>query len=471
MRNTAAGILLILVSATTAAEDAPAVAAAPFSVPADNVSQTLEWREFVRKPYAAADPAFETGTRYGTLVEALENESFAEAEVVAKQMVDELVRESGPTGTAATQALINLAAVQFLAADYDAARLNFQASINRIEDRNDMLSPDLVLPLRGLAASYAATEQPAMAARSLDRALHISNVNAGPHNPSQIPILLSLLDLNLEQGDDAAALSLLDRMYLIEVRENTLYSDALLPMLNYKAGIEGRLGRELEERNTYRQIIDITRRTRGKEDLSLVEPYLQIARTFVYDLDEAVFRSLPTAPTAEWYFRQALDIAESNPAADTPTRNRCLLSLADYYTVIGSYAKANALYVRAWELLGSDDEFLAQRRDALEINQPLSVRRPGEYADFEYGSDIREADPDELLEGFVTVTYAIDEHGATRNIEVAEADPAGFSPMEIRVRQAVKSFIFRPRYAAGQAVATADLSYTHNYYYRPSDLK
>ena len=470
MRIPAAGFLLIVAASVATAEDAHAGDPAAYPTGAVNTSTTIDWREFLRNPRGNADAADEAGSRYRTLVEALDNASYAEAEVVAKQMVDETVSESGYTAQAATSALVNLAVVQFLAADHDAARLNFATSVERIEERNDRLSEELILPLRGLAATYAASGQPVEAARGLERALHISNVNAGPHSRGQLPILQSLIDLSLDQGDAGTALSLLDRVYLIEVRENTPESDALLPMLYYKAGVEARLGLEAEERNSYRQIIDITRRTRGKDDVSLVDPYLRMAKTFVYDLDEPVFRSLPTAPTAEWYLRQALDIAETSPQSDTPTRNRCLLMLADYYTVVGNYARANALYEQAWTLLSANEEDLPVRQQSLEVNLPLLQRRPGEYADFAYGSDIRETDRADLLTGHVTVTYSIDEHGQSRDVEVADADPAGFGPMEIRVRQAVKSFVFRPRYADGRAVSTGDLSYRHEYFYRLSDL-
>lgn len=469
MHKNPAGIFLILMIAATTAIDATAGEDTAARPPAADDRGSFDWHEFVRDPEKTRQSGDSTVTSYLSLLDALEAGAYAEAEIVAKQVIDGLLRQAGDNDDA--QALANLATVQYLAANFDASVQNFQASIERVESRRDMLSPELVLPLRGLAAAYTAREQPVLAARTLDRALHISNVNDGPHSPSQIPILRSLLELNVEQGDNAAALALLDRVYLIEERHYTPDAEALLPTLYFKAAVHARLGMELAERNTYRQIIDITRATRGKDDISLVEPYLSMARTFVYDLDEAVFRSLPTAPTAEWYFQQALDIAQSNPQADTSTRNRCLLSLADYYTIIGDYSRANALYQQAWTLLSADDDGLAQRRHDLEINQALSQRRPHEYANFKYGSDIHEADPADLLNGYVSVTYTIDEHGETRDIQIAEADPRGFTPMETRVRQAVKKFVFRPRYTEGQAVPTSDQVYTHRYFYRPTDLE
>ena len=418
----------------------------------------------------SGDDSGEIRRQYDNYSDALAVDAFAEAEVAAKQMVTLVLQRPDNEKFDVSQALINLAAAQQLGGDLDTAMLNYQAAVDNIESQGDLLSQHLVSPLRGLAAAQADRDGPVVAVRTLDRALHISNVNSGPHSSQQVPILESMLQISLEHGDDASAKNMLERIYTLALREYSLGAEELLPTLMYKARVENQLGMQLAERETYRQIIKITSRTRGAEDFSLIEPYLKIGRTYVYDAAGESYRSLPTAPTAEWYFKKAVRIAESSPDSNIRTRSACLLSLADYYTVVGVEGKADSLYRYTWKLLSADDSMHAQRDADLSQLRPLAFRRPHNYANFGYKSDIHESSPDELLTGVLTVSYTIEKDGTTTAIEIIEADPAGFEPMELRVRQAVKKFVFRPRYIDGEATEAADQHYRHEYFYRLSDL-
>lgn len=430
---------------------------------------SFDWSDLVRSPAAGRSPR--TDLAYDRFIDSLTVGGYPEAEITAKQTLEQLLQEVGQDSAAIAQALVNLAVAQNLLADHASAILNYQSAIQLIEGRNDRLSPDLVAPLRGLAQAYSASTEAALAMRTLKRALHISNVNAGPHNPGQVPILESMLRESLRQQDDGAALALLDRIYLLNVREHSPDAEELIPTLFYKADVEARLGLLLEERESYRRIISIARHNRGEHDLSLIRPYMGMARTLRADAHEVVFRSMPTAPTAEWYLKEALEVAKAHPEVDPLIRNECLLALADHYTLAGVHGKAETLYRQSWALLSSNPAHAEQRRKELEGNQPLAQGHPHDYANFAYGSDIHEADADELLQGFVELGYTIDPAGRTTDLAIVAAEPAGFSRMETRVWQAVRSFVFRPRLADGRTVASPGQRYRHEYHYRLSDLE
>lgn len=430
---------------------------------------TFNWSDLVRAP--TAGHSAENGLDYDRFIDALTVGGYSEAEITAKQILEQLLQMGAQDSAAIAQALVNLAVVQHLLADHASAILNYKSAIELIEGRNDMLSPDLVVPLRGLAEAYSASTETALAMRTLERALHISNVNAGPHNPGQVPILESMLTESLRRQDDGAALALLDRIYLLNVREYSPDAEELIPTLFYKANVEARLGLLLAERESYRRIINITRHNRGEDDLSLIRPYMGMARTLRADANEVVFRSTPTAPTAEWYLKEALEVAEANPGAGALIRNECLLALADHYTLAGVHGKAKSLYHQSWELLSSNPAYLEQRQKKLETNPPLARDHPHDYANFAYGSDIHEADADELLQGFIEIGFTIDPAGRTTDLAIVAAEPAGFGRMETRVWQAVRQFVFRPRLADGRVVSSPDQRYRHEYHYRLSDLE
>lgn len=426
--------------------------------------------DIIRPPSMPVEQEDNYREQYDRLLESLLNGEYSEAEVAAKIMVTLSLQDGDSEGSGLPQALINLAATQQLSQDFSAAILNYQAAIQHIENRGDLLSQELVAPLRGMASAQTANDNPAAGLRTLDRALHISNVNKGPHSLDQFPILDSMLKTHLQHHDREDTRKLLERIDTLARHEYPPGSEELLPALFYKARIEGQLGMQLAERQTYREIIRISARERGNDHVSLVEPYLKIANTYVWDAEGNHYRSLPTAPTAEWYFKKAIAITESSEDADILTKETCLLSLADYYTIIGAEGKADTLYREAWNLMSSDEKYGEQRDADLAGLKPLVQFHPKKYADFEYKSGIHETNPEDLLQGTVTVAFTVRRDGTTKRIEVVEAEPPGFEKMELRVRNAAKDFRFRPRYVNGQAVEVKGQRYRHEYFYRTSDL-
>jgi hypothetical protein len=53
---------------------------------------------------------------------------------------------------------------------------------------------------------------------------------------------------------------------------------------------------------------------------------------------------------------------------------------------------------------------------------------------------------------------------------MVEAEPAGFADMERAVLNNLRAMVHRPRLVEGDAVQTDDLTFTHKFFYRESDL-
>ena len=455
-------ILAVLVGTGPAAQDT-------LNSPLASLPDSDDWGAIIQPPRSSSSQQHRQ--YFATFRESLVNRSFEEAETAAKLMVELASRGSDIVELNRSRTLQNLALAQQLGEKYDPAILNYLMAIRIIVRHEDMLSDTLVGSLRGLASAYVGNDQPVEGFRTFNRALHVSNVNHGPHSLDQLPILNAMMRLHLDQDDAKSAVEVLERIYLLHSREFSPRSEEMLPVLYQKAKILNELGRNIEERATFRQIVRIVRQHRGKISIDLIEPYLQLGRTFVSDLDEVIFRSAPTAGTAEVYLKKALSIAEENPAADWLTKKTCLLALADYYTLVDMHSMARRRYRQAWELMSSDVSYLQQRAIDLESIVPLLQPHPHRYANFEYNPDREKIDPDDYLQGILIVRYTVNDRGRAKDINVVSAGPPEFQRMERRVRLALKKFVFRPRYSDGLPVETADQIYRHDYFYVESEYQ
>ena len=65
------------------------------------------------------------------------------------------------------------------------------------------------------------------------------------------------------------------------------------------------------------------------------------------------------------------------------------------------------------------------------------------------------------------MAFTVNDRGRTEDLRVVAAEPADFEPMERRVHNAVKDFVYRPRFVDGQPSATEDLRYKVKFYYLP----
>jgi len=405
----------------------------------------------------------------GQYQEALGSGQYQEADVLAKQILESILADDPVVSLELARALGNLGLVQKLMEQYVTSAQNYMAAIEVIEDDEDMLSQHLVPPLQGLAAVHRANGEIAQALRTYERALHINQVNQGPHSLGQVDILDAMIDSNLEAGDLKSAFALLDRLKYLYEREFSLHGIELVPVLIKRARLLNRLDQHGAEREVYRRVVAIMEKSYGDSDLALVKPYLALGNTYLYQIDQVVYRSEPSTQTGETYFEKALVIAEGHADSDWQTLEECLLALGDYYMLLSVNDRAQIQYQRAWDLT-SNDESLDHRKKELE--QPVVLRRPslGRYADFKYGWDVEEIDPEDLVEGHITARYTVTARGRISDIELLEASPEDFSKMETRVRRGLRKFIFRPRHEDGKPVRTVGESYKHEFLYLPADI-
>jgi tetratricopeptide (TPR) repeat protein len=397
--------------------------------------------------------------------------AYDEADSVAKRAIEMAIRLKGPRSAEMAKALTNLAIVQHYTAQYDAAGQNFQSAIEIIEDNEDRLNSQLVNPLKGLAASQLEGGRPDLASSTLQRAVHVTHVNDGPHNPGQVELLDSLTEVNVRMGLHEEANDLQDTIYALNVRHIANDSIELIPSLMRRAQWQHRIGFINEERATYRRVIRIYESTFGKTALQLIRPLVLLGKSFSYlDMSGVQAFRETTLTGGEIYFKRAVRIAAEHPDTNWEMQTTAALALGDHYMHIGNTPRATQTYRNVWELLSEDETRLNMRREKLE--SAVVLKGGGPLPRF-IGNAHPETAPDNedpILQGTVSMIYDISPQGRASGVKLLEADPPEFLEIQKAAQRELRRRIFRPRFFEAKAATSTDQVFIHTFFYRMSDL-
>ena len=428
-------------------------------------------------PGERPEPAADQGTpeerlqRYFMLYkEALENNAYTEADTLAKQVVELSIALFGVNSLDSARALTNLGIAQHQNEDYDSAILNYTAAIDIIERVEDRLNANLINPLKGLGAAQLAAGRPDEAVNSFERAVHVSHVNEGPHNLMQVDVLESLAETYLSVGEFDEVKNIQEHIFSLQARDVELDSLEAIPALERQARWQHRLHLYEQERYTWRKIIDIIEDRRGDKDLSLIPPLTNLGKSYLFiGQPNMAFHQPTSISSGEIYLKRALRIAEESPNADWETLEGAMLALGDFYILSGKPSRARKIYNETWHLLSGDEERLQNRKDHLETLVVLQDIYPPRYVGIK--GEVRSQLPgDNYRTGTIVYDYSVSDRGLTTDIAMVEAQPAGFDEMERAVLNNLRAMIHRPRLVEGNTVRTDDLTFTHKFFYRESDL-
>ncbi len=393
-----------------------------------------------------------------------------EADTVAKRVVELTIRMHGPSSAETAKALSNLALVQHRNKQFDAAQQNFAAAIDIIEDVDDRLSLNLVNPLKGLGASQLEGGRPDLALGTFDRAVHVTHVNEGPHNMEQVELLESVAETNYRLGFIEEAKKAHDRIYSLNLRYFNEQPAALIDPLMRRAAWQRRTGHHNDERATYRAVIRIIEDQGNKYDPRLVEPLLRLGESYYYiDSTQSTPYRQPSVMSGEVYFKRAMSIAEGDRSSTWTTLAATKLSLADFYLSKSSVSRAYKLYGEIWDLLSEEEDRLDNRRSLLETPVPLRFGPIPDYAGDASAADTNSV-TETLLKGRIDIVFDVTIRGQVTNLQLAGADPQEFDGLQRFLMREFRSRVYRPMFADGQAVDAIGQAYTHEFFYRKSDL-
>ncbi len=470
-------LLLLLAAATQAAadDDLAVTATDPKGTDVPVAEQDLEAEMQEMGPAAVRDPdeisldlLDAEFRRVGMLVA---DRAYDEADAVAKRAIEMAIRLKGPRSAEMAKALTNLAIVQHYTAQYNAAEQNFQSAIDIIEDNEDRLNSQLLNPLKGLAASQLEGGRPDLASSTLQRAVHVTHVNDGPHNPGQVELLDSLTEVNVRMGLHEEANDLQETVYALNVRQFESDSVELIPSLMKRAQWQHRIGFINEERATYRRVIRIYEANFGKAALQLIRPLVLLGKSFSYlDMSgEQAFREA-TFSGGEIYFKRAVRIAAEHPDTNWEMQTVAALALGDHYMHIGNTPRATQTYLSVWDLLSEDEARLDMRREQLEGNMVLKMEPLPQYLG-NANPEVAPNDGDPVLQGSLSLTYDISIRGRASGVKLLEADPPEFLEIQKDAQRELRRRIFRPRFSEAQVVSSIGQMFTHTFFYRLSDLE
>jgi hypothetical protein len=309
-----------------------------------------------------------------------------------------------------------------------------------------------------------------LARTSFQRAVHVSHVNDGPHNKGQVQTLQSMAELYISVGDIEDAVDIQENIYSIQARKIDPVSLDILPALQTQAQWQHRLRMYHRERVSWRRIINIIEKHHGKQALQLIEPLTNLGGSYLFVTPvEFEFAHETSMSSGESYLRRANRIAQSNPDSDWQTVEKTLLALGDYYIMSGRPNRASKIYVETWDLLSEDEERLRHRRDNLERLNVLQKVFPPKYYNSQREEDGQPA-PDNFESGSVSFSYSVSPTGRIHQIQHLETQPPEIVDIRNTVARSLRHLVYRPVLENRKMVDSRDNIFTHEFFYRPSDI-
>jgi hypothetical protein len=278
-------------------------------------------------------------------------------------------------------------------------------------------------------------------------------------------------ELFISMGDFDDAIDIQEHVYAIQARNIDPSSIEMIPALKKQAIWQHRLQMYSRERLSWRQIINIIEKNHGKKDLLLIPPLTNLGKSYLF-ITPAEFEFQPetSAGSGETYLRRANRIADVNPDSNWKTVEETLLALGDYYILSGRPNRAAKIYKEAWALLAEEDEQQRKyRRENLERPNVLQKIYLPKYYNTER-KDGEQVAAENFLSGSVSFSYTVLATGRITNIKHLETQPPQIIDITDTVGRKLRHLIYRPRIEGGTLVGRADVVYTHDFFYKLSDL-
>ncbi len=379
--------------------------------------------------------------------------------------------------------LLHLGQIQVRSGEYDQALDQFKHAVEMIESESGPWDDRLVPALVGEGDAMFALGDYGGALDVYGRAQHIARINDGLHSLRQLPILDRLTETYAALNDWNAAADQQQYALRLAIREYGESGVGLLPALQRAGAWHQRTGNVFAARSIYERMIEIIEQAWGPDDLRLVEPLQLFAGTFRAER-LPTGRSRPTEPLSvdvsdpvanfnaqsappglinrysmgEAALQRAKEIYAKQRPDDIDGRLDTILKLGDWFLVFDKWPRAEDQYREAVALrasAGTDVPPILDQPEPLFVAiHPLPAPPPWSTA-----SDLRD--------GHIELTMDVTERGFVRNVQVTDADPPGM--MEVRVKRAMKTARFRPRFdASGEPVRSNGVTYRHVFKYYAS---
>lgn len=366
-----------------------------------------------------------------------------------------------------------------------AAIRHYQESVSELEAEEGAWAPGLQQELLGLGLAYQRQGQHAEAIATLSRAEHLTRINEGLYSRNDLPILEHLIESHAALGDWDRMQNRYRQIFLIHQRNYGNHDDRLLPVLNrlsawhMRAYLDAIGGGEpiqhlISARQFYDSAVSIIETNHGPRDpriadalrrRALVDYYvagnarLLLRERFAFARDQAeemaiqaqIANSFASGRDA---LRRVVILRDQDASSNPMERSEALAELADWHQLFARRQSALRLYQQAWARGDPADEETRQVHTLVFGKPRLLPQLPAE---------LNETPVPRNETGWIKVRFKVSENGRASDMQVLESAPPASDREISRLRRRVLGATFRPRFAAGQPVATDDVDYQYSY--------
>ncbi|MEL6449455.1 MAG: tetratricopeptide repeat protein [Pseudomonadota bacterium] len=385
------------------------------------------------------------------------------AQELAKEIVALAAATFGEDHKNLSRALTNLAIVQFNNKEYATSIENYRSAIVARERADGTLvDPELINPLRGLAASFMALNEIDAAIPIYERAIHITHVNEGPSNLDQVPVIDALSRAYFFQGDLDTASDLQDTIFRLKQRRFDEESDGYIDALAQRARWYVALGNSAEAVQVYRRLERSISKKYGDDSPRLIAPLVSLANAAVRIEDFGE----PAVNEGRRAMARAVRIARERAEEDTERFARTLVEQGDWLATLDRTRNSRLPYREAWKTLNSNAELHPVRDELFANPVPILSARFRTVHGLRNGASASASRfPNR---GYTDIAFDVDPLGRPVNVRIIAGDPPGI--MDTHLRRQIRRFRFRPAFRAGQPVSFTGLAYRHSFRYNESDL-
>lgn len=340
------------------------------------------------------------------------------------------------------QESIDRGRLQLESAQLEDAQASYLEGIGQLAADLGADSPALIEPYGELARIYILNNQPLEAITVLETALDVSQRNFGLFNLEQVPLLDEIGRAYLLMGNTVEAQNLQRERLDVALRRFGEDDPRTIPYRNHLAGYYDQSRMRLLAREEYEAILDIQRDAFGDNDGRLL---ISLSQLTAIDIRLGNTRSARG---------QMVRVLESTTNATPVQRASALAVLGDWELVRNRTEAAQDRYREAYEALSTEQRSLAEEFFA--APKFIDFIPPASAADWQ-------ANPTSYAWGHIEAQFQVSEVGKATNIVIARANPPLL--MDALYARRLAESRFRPRLVDGAPIATAGVSYRHEFRY------
>ena len=398
---------------------------------------------------------FDLDAANNNFAEFFDDGLYDQAAVAATQALWTARINFGEESIEAALAQVNLANAQQKTGDHAAAIDSYEKSIRRLEAVEGIVSPKLVNPLMGLAASQNAMGAYDRGLITYQRALRLNHVDNGLYNEAQLPIRDGLTETYLALGDKSDADFQQEIQVVIMQQEYGNNTDKVLPAMYKLANWYQRSNQPDKQAYQYQKAVQLIREETFKNNPDQIQALRELSKTYYrMNMPSESMRLLKQS------YRLNAEAAEPDPllAADINVQ------IGDFYNLFGSPKDASKHYKMAWNTLSGiegQDSLLEEY-----FGRPVFLEGPvlpDVYPAKTSMARMYMENPQMFGEGYLMAEYDVDDRGRVENVRIIESDPP--SLMDRRMRSSLARQRYRPKIVNGEMASAEGERLTHNFNY------